>query len=501
MLEQGIAYPGKPGRFALGDKSKGGVKLMALEYEVRSEFQSLSFSQLLDASVMCFQGVGDTQNELLTKYFGIKTVRQLANLPFFIWALGIQEMALRGGEARSLSVEDLSKSQDLKFSIRSDARGKTSRDLLDAPVNVLDGLTPAQNLALYDAFRITNVIQLAHNRIMLEARVIEYLEKHPEEAGGSGATKDEIASILGTDTAILTAEEAQQALSGGPAVDEGLSRMAGELSQHVQSRIDAMKERAAARVQGIGENRETESSEEIQERAARVRQGTGGAQGRIDALREVRQRTETTRIQSIAARAAERPAAGAGAGAGASEAAGGPPSATVQPPAAEEAQEVPPGAEETVEVPPAAEPPAGLEDAIGEEAILEAEEARPLRSKPWIWAAAAAILVVIVGLAIWLTLPGEEPVPPVALQPEPEATSAEPAPAPQAAIVQPPPPPPGPAIRTIHTVRSGQSLWRISRRHYRRGVLWPEIFKVNQDQIDDPDLIFPKQQFRIPEVE
>ena len=50
-------------------------------------------------------------------------------------------------------------------------------------------------------------------------------------------------------------------------------------------------------------------------------------------------------------------------------------------------------------------------------------------------------------------------------------------------------------------VRSGQSLWRISRRHYRRGVLWPEIFKVNQDQIDDPDLIFPKQEFKIPEVE
>ncbi|MCH7477196.1 MAG: LysM peptidoglycan-binding domain-containing protein [SAR324 cluster bacterium] len=151
------------------------------------------------------------------------------------------------------------------------------------------------------------------------------------------------------------------------------------------------------------------------------------------------------------------------------------------------------------EVPPTAEPPAGLEEAIGEETVLEAEEAPPLRSKPWIWAAAAAILVVIVALAIWLSLPGEEPVPPVALQPEPEATSAESAPAPQAAIVQPPPP--GPAIRTIHTVRSGQSLWRISRRHYRRGVLWPEIFKVNQDQIDDPDLIFPKQEFKIPEVE
>ena len=470
---------------------------MALEYEVRSEFQSLSFSQLLDASVMCFQGVGDTQNELLTKYFGIKTVRQLANLPFFIWALGVQEMAMKGGESGNLSVEDLSKSQELKFSIRSHARGKNSRELLDAPLNVLDGLTPGQNLALYDAFRITNVVQLAHNRIMLEARVIEFLEKHPEERSQPGATKDEIASILGADTAILTAEEAQQALSGEPAVDEGLSRMAGELSEHLQSRLDAMKERAAARVQGIGENRETDSPAEIQERAASVRQAGGGAQGRIDALREVRQRTETTRIQSIAARAAARPAAGAGAGA--TEAAGGPPSATVQPPGTEEAQEFPPGAEEAEEVPPTAEPPAGLEEAIGEEPVLAAEEAAPLRSKPWIWAAAAAILVVIVALAIWLSLPGEEPVPPVALQPEPEATSAESVPAPQAAIVQPPPP--GPAIRTIHTVRSGQSLWRISRRHYRRGVLWPEIFKVNQDQIDDPDLIFPKQEFKIPEVE
>jgi nucleoid-associated protein YgaU len=52
--------------------------------------------------------------------------------------------------------------------------------------------------------------------------------------------------------------------------------------------------------------------------------------------------------------------------------------------------------------------------------------------------------------------------------------------------------------KILHTVQEGQSLWRISRRYYSEGHDWPTIYKENQDQIHDPGLIYPKQQFRIP---
>jgi nucleoid-associated protein YgaU len=55
------------------------------------------------------------------------------------------------------------------------------------------------------------------------------------------------------------------------------------------------------------------------------------------------------------------------------------------------------------------------------------------------------------------------------------------------------------AIRTVHEVREGQSLWRISRFYYELGSRWRRIFDENQEQIKEPDLIYPKQKFRIPQ--
>ena len=47
-------------------------------------------------------------------------------------------------------------------------------------------------------------------------------------------------------------------------------------------------------------------------------------------------------------------------------------------------------------------------------------------------------------------------------------------------------------------VQPGNSLWRISRRFYGKGVLYTLIFKANNNLIDDPDLIFPGKIFNIP---
>ncbi len=48
-------------------------------------------------------------------------------------------------------------------------------------------------------------------------------------------------------------------------------------------------------------------------------------------------------------------------------------------------------------------------------------------------------------------------------------------------------------------IRRGDTLWRISRRVYGRGVRYSTIYLANQDQIRDPDMIWPGQIFAVPE--
>lgn len=47
-------------------------------------------------------------------------------------------------------------------------------------------------------------------------------------------------------------------------------------------------------------------------------------------------------------------------------------------------------------------------------------------------------------------------------------------------------------------IRRGDSLWRISRRVYGQGIRYSTIYLANQDQINDPDRIWPGQVFTLP---
>ncbi len=49
-------------------------------------------------------------------------------------------------------------------------------------------------------------------------------------------------------------------------------------------------------------------------------------------------------------------------------------------------------------------------------------------------------------------------------------------------------------------VQPGNSLWRIARRVYGRGVQYTVIYEANADQIRDPDLIYPGQIFETPAI-
>lgn len=54
----------------------------------------------------------------------------------------------------------------------------------------------------------------------------------------------------------------------------------------------------------------------------------------------------------------------------------------------------------------------------------------------------------------------------------------------------------------VYEVVSGDNLWNIAKKpaHYGNGFAWPNIYNANRDKIKDPDLIYPKQKFTIPQL-
>jgi nucleoid-associated protein YgaU len=58
-----------------------------------------------------------------------------------------------------------------------------------------------------------------------------------------------------------------------------------------------------------------------------------------------------------------------------------------------------------------------------------------------------------------------------------------------------------PAEERTYTVAAGDSLSKIAKRVYGNATLWRRIFEANKDRIENPDLIYPGQVLRIPDVE
>ncbi len=54
----------------------------------------------------------------------------------------------------------------------------------------------------------------------------------------------------------------------------------------------------------------------------------------------------------------------------------------------------------------------------------------------------------------------------------------------------------------MYTVVKGDCLWNIAKKkeHYGNPFAWPKIYQANRDQIKNPDLIYPKQIFKIPNL-
>lgn len=59
---------------------------------------------------------------------------------------------------------------------------------------------------------------------------------------------------------------------------------------------------------------------------------------------------------------------------------------------------------------------------------------------------------------------------------------------------------PPPTPEKTYTVASGDNLSKIAKKFYGDSKLWRKIFEANKDTIENPDLIYPGQVLKIPNV-
>ncbi|MBN1698243.1 MAG: hypothetical protein JW881_12075 [Spirochaetales bacterium] len=143
---------------------------MNIKNAVDKKFESMSMREILKQPVSAIQGVSEGDAAKMKEAFRISTVEQFSKLRFAKWAWAIQELEKTEKEGHGGNASfNIDKAVDKAY------EGKTLKQILDSPLEALQGLSERQAALLYDAFKIKKVKQLASQRFFSIARSIYFL--------------------------------------------------------------------------------------------------------------------------------------------------------------------------------------------------------------------------------------------------------------------------------------------------------------------------------------
>ncbi|MBN2443888.1 MAG: hypothetical protein JXJ04_21175 [Spirochaetales bacterium] len=156
---------------------------MNIKNAVDKKFESMTLKEILKQPVYAIQGVSEGDAVVIKEAFRVSTVEQFAKIRFAKWAWAIQELSkfeTNGGAAKdALNIDN---------AVDKAYENKSLKEILDAPVDALQGLSERQAKLLYDAFQIKTVKQLANQKFFLIARSIYFLAlcEDPDSDPNSG---------------------------------------------------------------------------------------------------------------------------------------------------------------------------------------------------------------------------------------------------------------------------------------------------------------------------
>jgi hypothetical protein len=134
-----------------------------------------TLSEIAEAPVAALKGVSETDAKKLEEAFGILTIRDMAANRLAEWARAIVILAdSREGRATPQEPRQVQKPGKKSYKI------KRLKDIADAPVDQLEGISEPQAKVLKKSFGIQAVRDLANHRLFCAARAIVMLAETEE---------------------------------------------------------------------------------------------------------------------------------------------------------------------------------------------------------------------------------------------------------------------------------------------------------------------------------
>ncbi|MBN1412019.1 MAG: hypothetical protein JW969_14320 [Spirochaetales bacterium] len=143
---------------------------MNIKNAVDKAYETMSLRDILKSPVSAIQGVSAMAAKRLKEAFRISTVEQFAKLRFAKWAWSLVSMEKYSRKEKAdTTTLNINKAVDKAY------EDKTIKEILDAPVSALQGLSERQAELLAKALRVRTVRKLGTSKAFHKAMAIYFM--------------------------------------------------------------------------------------------------------------------------------------------------------------------------------------------------------------------------------------------------------------------------------------------------------------------------------------